>query len=55
MAHLRYTKNQETSNNFKIGFAQSKRPHLHRAYLVTVRRVLITTVHTLDLCLCLVV
>ena len=32
----KYTKNQEASNNFRIGFALSKRPHLHRAYLVTV-------------------
>ena len=32
----KYTENQEASNNFRIGFAISKRPHLHRAYLVTV-------------------
>ena len=30
------TKNQEASNNFMVGFALSKRPHLHRPYLVTV-------------------
>ena len=32
----KYTKNQEASNIFRIGFALSKRPHLFRAYLVTV-------------------
>ena len=29
-------KNQEASYNFRLGFALSNRPHLHRAYLVTV-------------------
>ncbi len=41
---LSHFKNQEASNNFRLGFALSKRPHLHMAYLVTVCRVLITTV-----------
>ena len=31
-----YNKNQEASYNFRLGFALSKRSHLHRAYLVTV-------------------
>ena len=31
-------KNQEASNNFRIGFALSKRSRLHRAYLVTDRK-----------------
>ena len=31
-----YTKNQEASYNFRLGFALSNRPHLHRAYVVTV-------------------
>ena len=29
------TKNQEASYNFKLGFAFSNRPHLHRAYVVS--------------------
>ena len=29
-------KNQEASYNFRVGFALSNGPHLHRAYLVTV-------------------
>ena len=32
----RYIKYQETSYNFRLGFALSNRPHLHRAYVVTV-------------------
>ena len=32
----KYVKNQEDSYNFKLGFALSNRPHLHRAYIVTV-------------------
>ena len=31
-----YTKYQEASYNFRLGFALSNGPHLHRAYLVTV-------------------
>ena len=34
------SKNKEASNNFRVGFALSKRPHLHRAYLVTFREYL---------------
>ena len=33
-----YTKNQEASYNFRLGFALSKGPHLQRAYVVTVRK-----------------
>ena len=40
----RQIKNQEDSNNFRIDFALSKRPHLHRAYLVIVRFNLILAV-----------
>ena len=41
----KYAKNQEASYDFRLGFALPKRPlHLHRAYLVTECRVLITTV-----------
>ena len=40
----KYDKYQETSYNFRLGFALSKRPHLHRAYLVTVRFHLILSV-----------
>ena len=32
----KHTKNHEDSNNFRIDFALSKWPHLHRAYLLTV-------------------
>ena len=32
----KYTKDQETGYNFRLGFALSNRPHLHRVYLVTV-------------------
>ena len=32
----KYTKNQEDSYNFRLGFALSNRPHLHRAYVVTI-------------------
>ena len=32
----KYIKNQEDSYNFRLGFALSNRPHLHRASLVTV-------------------
>ena len=32
----KYTKNQEDSYNFRLGFALSNRPYLHRAYVVTV-------------------
>ena len=32
----KYTKNQEVSYNLRLGFAPSNRPHLHRAYEVTV-------------------
>ena len=42
---LSHFKKQEASNNFRLGFALSRRPHLHRAYLVTVCRVLIMTVY----------
>ena len=31
----RYIKNQEASSILRVDFAISKRPHLHRAYLVT--------------------
>ena len=31
----KYIKNQEASYDFRLGFALSNRPHLHRAYLVT--------------------
>ena len=31
------SKVQEAGRILKVGFALSKRPHLHRAYLVTVR------------------
>ena len=34
----KYTKNQGASYNFRLGFALSNRPHLHRAYLVNVRK-----------------
>ena len=37
----------------KINFALSKLPHLHRAYLVSVHRVLTTTVLTVSLWLCM--
>ena len=40
------TKNQETSCNFRLGLDLSNRPHLHRAYLVTVCRLLLLTVCT---------
>ena len=40
-----YIKYQETSYNSRLGFAQSNRPHLHRAYLVTVRRLVKATVY----------
>ena len=40
----KYTKNQEDSYNFRLGFALSNGPHLHRAYLVTVRFDLILAV-----------
>ena len=40
----KYTNNQKASYNSRLGFALSNRPHLQRAYLVTVCRVLITTV-----------
>ena len=39
---------EETGSILKIGFIQPKWPHLHRAYLVTVSRVLITTVKYFD-------
>ena len=32
----KYFKYQKTSYNFRLGFALSNRPHLHRTYLVTV-------------------
>ena len=31
-----YTENQEASNNFRLGFALSNSPHLHRDYLLGV-------------------
>ena len=31
-----YKKYQDTSYSFRLGFVLSKRPHLHRAYLVRV-------------------
>ena len=40
----KYTKNQEASYNPRLGIALSDRLHLQRAFLVTVCRVLITTV-----------
>ena len=41
----RYDKYHETSCNFRLGFALSNRPHLHRAYLVNVGFHLISSVH----------
>ena len=32
----KYIKNQKVSYNFRLGFALSNRPHLHRAYVVPV-------------------
>ena len=40
----KYTKNEEASYNLRLGFALSKRPQLHRAYLVTVQFHLILAV-----------
>ena len=37
----KYIKNQEGSYDFRLGFALSNRPRLHRAYLVTVPIILI--------------
>ena len=34
----KYNKIQESGSIFRVGFALSKTPHLHRAYLVTVRK-----------------
>ena len=39
------TRNQEARYNFRLGFALSNRPHLHRASLVTVPFILILAVH----------
>ena len=36
----KYTKNQEDGYNFKLDFTLSNRPYLHRAYLVTVHRLI---------------
>ena len=40
----KYTKNQEASYNFTLGYALSNRPHLHKAYSLTVRFHLISSV-----------
>ena len=40
----KYTKYQKINDNFRLGFALSNGPHLHRAYLVTVRFDLILAV-----------
>ena len=42
-------KNEEASYNFRLGFALSNRPHLHRAYLVTICRLLLLTVFLLSI------
>ena len=52
--YKRYIKHQETSYNFRLGFALSNRFHLHRAYLVTILFILILAVfsqHTLANCI----
>ena len=43
---LKCTKIQESNSIFRVGFALSKTPHLHRAYLVTVRKRKSMTVRT---------
>ena len=40
----KYAKYQEASSILKMGFALSKRPHLHGAYVVTVPFILILAV-----------
>ena len=42
--YKKYTKNQEASYNFRLGFVLSNRPHLHRAYLIIVQYHLILAV-----------
>ena len=44
------SKVQEASSILRVVFALSKWPHLHRAYLVTVRFHLILAVHSVDIC-----
>ena len=44
-----YDKYQVTSYTFRLGFALSNGPHLHRAYLVTVPFDLILAVYVLEL------
>ena len=45
----KYAKYQEASSILKVGFALSKWPHLHRAYVVTVPFILILAVYNLSL------
>ena len=49
MKHLnllkKQMKNQETASILKVVFVLSKRPHFHRAYLVTVRKREVIAVH----------
>ena len=41
----KYLKSQEASSILRVGFALSKWPHLHRAYVVTVPFILILAVY----------
>ena len=41
-------KNQEASYNFRLSFALSNRPHLNRAYLVTIPFILILAVSSIS-------
>ena len=41
----KYLKSQEVSYNFMLGFALSKRPHLHRAYAISECIFFATAVH----------
>ena len=41
----KYTKNQEPSYKYRLGFALSNRPHLHRAYLLPLCKQMSIAVH----------